>query len=148
MHLLALGLLGTPSLLVVRVLTAGVASINPELGVTLLGAPRPLCLGRLTRCSPWHRSGLGMELALPLQSCTSCLLLYLAYFSLFCVASWVYRRCVSRHGSILDLHAHRLRLFWIEWIGPKRLLSWWRYCLMGPDLVARLLLAGHSMLAS
>ena len=28
---------GGPSLLVVRVLTAGVASINPELGVTLLG---------------------------------------------------------------------------------------------------------------
>ena len=48
-----------------------------------------------------------------------------ASVSTSCVASWVYRRCVSRHGSILDLHPL------VAWGSPLLMVFrgvWWDEC--------------------
>ena len=62
---------------------------------------------------------------------------YLAYALPFLpdrVVGWAW--CSQRHATVLGL-LHLLRLCDPHNIGPKRLLSWWRYCLIGPDRVDR-----------
>ena len=59
------------------------------------------------RCGFIHAAGVASVMARHLPRCVHARLGadVASSVSTSCVASWVYRRCVSRHGSILDLHA-------------------------------------------
>ena len=90
------------------------------------------------RLYPWWRAGLvdavhgqplGADRHLTAVACS-----FIALKLLDRVVGWAW--CSQRHATVLGL-LHLLRLCDPHNIGPKRLLSWWRYCLIGPDRVDR-----------